>query len=147
MITTSRTARSPRSRLRLLVVGTVLGAATLAGCGDDDDESAQDQYCAAGESLRSSIGALTDLDLIAEGTDGLNAAVDQVRDDADALRDAASETTEDDVAALEQSIDDLRSAIEALGGELSADNVSGVATAIESTATSATAVFDTLSDC
>jgi hypothetical protein len=146
MITTSRTARRPVSRLRLLVVGTALGAAALAGCGDDD-ESAQDRYCAAGESLESSVAALTDLDLIAEGTNGLEAALTDVRDDVEALRDAASETTEDDVAALEQSVDDLRSAIESLGGEISAENVSGVATAIESTATSAAVVFDTLSDC
>lgn len=124
------------------IVAGLLCMIMLAGCGDDG-ESAQDRYCAAGESIQTSLSSLTDLDLIAEGTDGLNTAVDNVKDDLDELRDAAGDAASDDVSALEQSVDDLEAAISALGGE----SVSTVATAIQEVASSAGAVLDTLADC
>lgn len=129
-----------------IVLAAFLGAVALASCGDDD-ESAQEKYCAAGESLESSLGALTDLDLIAEGTDGLNAAVDEVRSDLEELGDSADEAAADEVDALEDSVDELEDAISALGGELTRDNATAVGAAIQTVGTSAQAVFDTLSDC
>lgn len=120
-------------------------AALLAACGDD--ESAQDRYCAAGEELGSSLGALTDLDLIAEGTSGLESAVQQVQDDVSELRDAATDATSDDVDALNDAIGTLESASSDLGGDLTSENAAAVSTAIQGVASAAGAVFDTLGDC
>lgn len=128
------------------VLAAFLGVVALVGCGDDD-QSAQEKYCAAGESLESSLGALTDLDLIAEGTDGLNAAVGEVRSDLGELSDSASEASADKVGALEQSVDELEGAISTLDGELTSDNAAAVGAAIQTVGTSAQAVLDTLSDC
>lgn len=117
----------------------------LASCGDD--ESAQDRYCEAGESLESSVRSLGQVDLVAEGTSGLNDVVDQVRDDVDELLDAASDAAADDVEALQQSLESLQGAITALGGDLTRDNASAVGDAIDDVVAAAQAVFGTLSDC
>lgn len=139
------TTRPSGHRVRAGLVVAVLGFFVLAGCGDD--ESAQEQYCNAGESLRTSLSALTSLDLIAEGTDGLESAVDQVKDDLDDLQDAASDAASDEVDAFDDAVDALDSAISDLGGDLTADNATAVGTAIQDVGTAAQAVFATLSDC
>lgn len=136
-----------RTGRRAGVAAMVAGLLIVAGCGDDDDESAQDQYCAAGESLRSSLDELADLDLVAGGTDGLTAAVDDVQSDLGDLRDSATEAADDEVGALEQAVDDLSDAISALGGDLTRDNVAGVGTAIGNVVAAAQSVLDTLGDC
>jgi hypothetical protein len=138
---------SGRRRTRSSIAGAGLAVALVAGCGSDDEQSAQEQYCAAGESLESSIGALGDLDLLAEGTDGLESRVSAIADDVNELQDASTDAAADDVSALEQSVDDLESAISDLGGEITAENVSTLATAVENVATSAQAVYATLADC
>jgi outer membrane murein-binding lipoprotein Lpp len=126
-------------RVAQLALGAVLGVALLAGCGDDDsgdEPSAQEQYCEAGDSLESSVSALVDLDLVAEGTSGLESAVDAVKADLDELRSTASEAAAEEIDALEQSVDDLGTAASDLGGEISTENAS----ALE-------AVYGTLTDC
>lgn len=129
------------------IAALLVGVAALAACGSDDDESAQDRYCAAGDDLESSVTALTQIDLIAEGTNGLDDALGAVEDDVSTLADTASEAASDEVSALEESVQDLGSALEGLAGEITSDNVSVVATAVESLATSAQAVYQTLTDC
>jgi len=130
-----------------LAVGAGLGIALLAGCGSDDDESAQDKYCEAGQSLESSVAALGNLDLVAEGTDGLESALGAAEDDVNELRDTASDAAADDVSALQESLDNLESAISDLGGEVTSENVSALSTAVQNVSTSAQAVYGTLSDC
>ena len=137
---------SRRLSARRSVVAVGLGIALLAGCGSDD-ETAQDEYCAAGDSLESSLGALTDLDVVAEGTDGLNAAVEKVSGDLGDLREAASGAAADDVSALQQAVDELKSAVSGLGGDLTAANAAAVGTAIRNVSASAQAVYETLADC
>ena len=137
---------SRRLSARRSVVAVGLGIALLAGCGSDD-ETAQDEYCAAGDSLESSLGGLTDLDVVAEGTDGLNAAVEKVSGDLGDLREAASGAAADDVSALQQAVDELKSAVSGLGGDLTTANAGAVGTAIRNVSASAQAVYETLADC
>ena len=139
--------RTRRRSVRVGAVAMLASVLVVAGCGSDDDESAQDQYCAAGESLETSLDELADLDLVAEGTDGVTAAVDQVQSDLDDLRDSASDAAADEVGALEQAVDGLNDAISTLGGDLTSDNASAVGSAIEDVAAAAQSVLDTLSDC
>ncbi len=132
------------------LVAAGIGVVLLAGCGSDDDsdgESAQEKYCQAGSSLEESVTALADVDLLAEGTDGLESALDAVDDDLNTLGDTASDAAADEVDALEQSVDDLQSAISDLGGEISSENVSSLTTAVQSVGTAAQGVYGTLSDC
>lgn len=118
----------------------------LAGCGDDD-ASAQDEYCAAGESLESSVAALIDIDLIAGGTDSLNAAVETVQEDVAKLGDSAGEAVADETDALGQSIDNLEGALADFIDDVSTESTSALATAIQDVGSSAQAVYGTLTDC
>jgi len=129
------------------VIGAALAVAPLAGCGSDDDASAQDQYCEAGESLEASVSALGDLDLVAEGTSGLETALDAIDQDVNTLQDTASDASEDEVSAVKESVDDLESALSDLTGEITSDNVSALSTAVQSVAESAQALYGTLTDC
>jgi hypothetical protein len=131
--------------LRSAAVATVLGAVALTGCGSD--ESAQEKYCDAGESVRSSLASLTDLDLIAEGTDGLNSAVGDVRSDLNELSDAATDAAADEVDTLEDAVEGLEQAISDLSGGVSTDDAAALGTAIQGIGTAAEAVFGTLTDC
>ena len=142
----TRTTLSTPHRPRALFVGIVIGLVALAGCGDDDT-SAQEEYCAAGESLQSSVAALADLDLVAGGTDSLSAAVDSVQDDVSDLSDSASDAAADEIDALKQSVDDLESAFSDLADEISTENASALGAAIQNVGTAAQAVYGTLTDC
>jgi chromosome segregation ATPase len=135
------------SRAARALAGAGLGVALLTGCGSSDEETAQDRYCEAGESLQTSITALTELNLIAEGTNALKAALADIEDDLDDLKDAANEAAEVEVDALEDAVDDFEDALSSLGDEITTDNVSGVATAVRDVSTAAQAVYLTLADC
>lgn len=140
-------ARPGRRRgSRGTALAMIIGLVALSGCGDDE-ESAQDRYCTAGESLRSSIESIATLDLLSEGTDGLDSALEQVEDDLDELLDSAGATTEDEVATLNESVDGLEDAVAALGGDLTSQNVAAIVTAIEDVGNAAQGVFATLADC
>lgn len=132
-------------RVGVVALVMVLGAAGLTACGDD--ESAQDEYCAAGEDLQSSLSALADLDVIASGTDGLREAVGEVSDDLAEVRSTASDAVADDVEVLDASIADLDDAIADLGGDLTSENASAVRAAIDGVRAAARGVLDTLADC
>jgi hypothetical protein len=143
---TPRPARPIRHRVAVAAALTAaLGG--LAACSDDDEPSAQEQYCDAGESLQSSVNALVDLDVVAEGTNGVEAAVGQVADDVDELRSSASDAAAEEVDALETAVDDLGDSLSDLSGELTQENATAVVDAISAVSNAAGAVYDTLSDC
>ena len=68
-------------------------------------------------------------------------------DDVDALKDAAADAAEDDVDALDEALDDLDDALSDLGGDVSAENVGGLQSAVQGVSTAAQAVYGTLGDC
>lgn len=130
-----------------LLAAAGLAVVLVAGCGDDDEKSAQETYCEAGESLEASVTALASLDLVAEGTDGLESALDTVEDDVDDLGDSANDAAADEVDALQQSVDDLESALSDLGGEITGENATAVGAAVQAVGAAAQGVYATLSDC
>jgi hypothetical protein len=142
--TTKRSAS--RGPLRLVLISG-LAMTAVAACGDSDEESAQETYCEAAESLDASVDALLDLDLVAEGTDGLESALVAVDNDLSDLSDSATEAAADDVNALQQSVDAVEGALSGLGAEISSENVAGLQSAIQSVDAAAQALTDTLSDC
>ena len=133
------------TNLRPVMAVVVLTLIALGACGDD--ESAQDRYCDAGASLRSSIAALGDVDLVAGGTDALDEALGQIGDDVDELTDAAGGATEGDVAALDSAVERLGGALSELGGDLTSETASAGGSAVEDVIGAAQGVFDTLNDC
>jgi hypothetical protein len=125
----------------------VLAAAALTGCGGEEEPSAQEAYCEAASSLGSSIDSLTDLDLVAEGTDGLEADLAAVREDLAALRSSAGEAARSEVDALGEAVQALEDAVADVGGEPSSEGLASVSDAVADVAASARAVQDTLSEC
>ena len=134
-------------RGRWIFATALVAALSLAACGSDDDTSAQEKYCEAGQSLESSAAALLDLDLVAKGTSGLEDAINAVEEDLDALRGSATEAAADEVDALEQSVKDLDSELSDVGGDISADNVAALQTAVQNVATAFQGLNNTLTDC
>ena len=63
----------------------------VAACGDDSSGSgdsgptSEEAFCQAGDQLGTDVAGLTDIDLIAEGTDAVDAAFTSIRADTDAL--------------------------------------------------------------
>lgn len=140
--------RSRAARSMSVLATTMLLIGLVAACGDDDDGvSAQEKYCEAGESLEASVGALSSVELVAGGVDGLESALGAVEDDLKDLRDAATDAVADDIDVLEESVDDLSSALSDLGGEITSDNAAAVGTAVEGVAAAALGVWETLDDC
>jgi hypothetical protein len=66
--------------------------------------------CADRDALRTSVDALTNLDVVAEGTNGVTAAVSDVKDDLAALRSSAGADLQPQVQAVQDAVDELETA-------------------------------------
>ena len=96
--------------------------------------------CADREALRSSVAALKDVDLVAEGTNGATAAISAVKDDLAALKTSAGSTLQPQVQAVQDDIDQLETAV----GNLDSGGASQAVTAVSSLVTSAGKLLDSL---
>lgn len=132
---------------RLTVAAAALGL-LVAACGDDSDSGQSDEeaFCAAGEQLESDVAAAEELDVVAEGTDGLEDTLTTLRADVEQLVSTGQEFAADDINALEQSVDDLGTAIDDLGGEITAANGAAVLTAVDEIGTAADQLQTTLTE-
>ena len=150
------TVGSGRRRVLASVAVFVLA---LAGCSDDDDDtSTQEAYCEAGQTLESSVNSLSGLvvgdgtpgsvmDSVVEGRDDLDSALDAVKADLDALREAATDAAADEVDALKQAVDGLDEAFSELVGDLSVEKATAAQEAFQGVEAAAGAVTDALTDC
>jgi hypothetical protein len=82
--------------------------------------------------LKSSIEALTDVDLTEDGAKGVEAAVGEVKDDLEALGDSVGDELKPEVEGVQDALDGLQSAVES-GGMSQA--LSAVSTLASSAAT------------
>jgi len=135
-------------RIPLLLLGLMLALTlVVAACDDDDDSSttsAEEAYCQDVDTLTADVNSLASLDVVAEGTDGIESAVSAVQTDVDSLKDSAGDVAGDEVDALDSALSDLDDALEAAGDDLTAENSSDVVSAIENTASAAQTLETTL---
>jgi len=96
--------------------------------------------CADRDALRSSIEALTDVDVVAEGTNGLEAPVDAVKQDLSAVQESAGDDIQPEVDAVRSALDDVETAV----SNGAADDVAGTAAALSALASAATELLDAL---
>ena len=101
---------------------------------------ATDDVCADSEALSSSVDALADVDVRAEGTNGVEAAVDDVSTDLEALKASAGSDLEPQVDALQGSLDDLRTA----AADIDSEGAAATVAAASAVAADATTLFDSL---
>ncbi|HEX6424528.1 MAG TPA: hypothetical protein VFZ79_13680 [Acidimicrobiales bacterium] len=116
----------------------------LAACGDDDESSAT--VCDARADLESSLAALGEIDVPAEGTDAVEAAVDDVGDDVEAVADAAQEEVDDEVDDVQAAVDELEAAVTSFGEqETTGAAVAAVSRAVTDLAVATGALTEALS--
>ena len=96
---------------------------------------ANEELCADREALRTSVDGLKDIDLVAEGTNGVKSAVTAVKDDLAALRASAGDELKPQVDAVQSDLDDVEAAIEQLGSGGAAAAVSVVSSLVSSAGT------------
>lgn len=112
--------RIPRAAILALVATTAL---VLGACGDDSDgdgdegASGEAGVCEARADLTESFAALGDIDVVADGTDALRDAIDQIGDDLAELREAAGDQASDEIDAVEAANDELSTAVGDLGDD------------------------------
>ncbi len=129
-----------------LAAGAVLALSVVAGCGSDsEDASPEEQFCAAGEDLRSELSSLASFDVVQSGTDGLKSSIDAIKGDLSDMRESGSEVAASDIETLQSSVDELSSSVDGLSGDISVANATAVATAVSAVGTAARGVLDALS--
>ena len=149
----STSSGSTRGIVRAIVAALAVGV-LLTACSDDGDSSSSAtseavttteattttvaDTCADAEALQSSVAELQDVDVVAEGTNGLTTALDQVKSDLEALGTSASEELQPDIEALQTGIDSLESAIDGFD----TDGAAPVVAAVTAVGEAATALID-----
>jgi hypothetical protein len=102
--------------------------------------TASGDMCADRDALSSSIAALKDVDVAAEGTNGVTAAVDAVKEDLAALRGSLSAELQPQGQAVQDALDDLETAV----ANLDSGGAAAVVTAATNLATAAGTLLDSL---
>jgi hypothetical protein len=137
------------SRYRRAVGVVVLAGLSLgfaSGCGSDESaESAEDVFCDAGDSLRTNIETIVDIDVLAGGTDAISERFTAIESDLQQLQDSGSDVAADAISALDVAVDDLGSAVEALGEDISVANAQQIATSVTDVVSAASDVLEQLS--
>jgi hypothetical protein len=133
------------------LMASLLVLATACGDDDDADRTGDDAsaVCDAKDELDSSVNALGDLNVSAEGTNAVDAAVDDVRNDIEAVRDATQGEVDDEVDDVETAFDELEAAVAMFGDQESTGAaVAGLGNAVADLATAVGALFEALpQDC
>ena len=84
--------------------------------------------CADRDALRTSIEGLTDVDVVAEGTNGLEAAIAAVTDDLAAVQESAGDDIQPEVDAVQSALDEVEAAVSTGSAENAAEIAASLAT-------------------
>jgi len=144
----------------LALAGALATLLALSACGDDDDgdqaanstaeattTSTGDALCAAIDDAEQDIRALGDIDVVAEGTDAVEADLTTIRDDLAEIRELAPDTAPEEAEAFDDALASLDDAITALGDEpITAESAQDVVAAGASTIEAGQAYLGALDD-
>jgi hypothetical protein len=145
-----------------VLAGALATLLALSACGDDDDgdqaanstttaeattTSAGDELCAAIDDAEQDIAALADIDVLAEGTDAVEARLTTIREDLAEIKELAPDTAPEEAEAFDSALASLDDAITAVGdGSLTAESAQDVVTAGASTIEAGQAYLGALDD-
>jgi hypothetical protein len=133
----------------------------LSACGDDDGDQAatstttaesattspDDALCRTIDEVEQDIRALGDIDVLAEGTDAVEARLTSIREDLTEIKELAPDTAPDEAEAFDNALASLDDAIAAVGdGSLTAQSMQDVVAAGASTVEAGQAYLGTLDD-
>jgi hypothetical protein len=120
--------------------GTATTAPAAESSAPGSSTAPSGDVCADREALRTSVDALTNLDVVAEGTNGLTAAVGDVKDALAALRSSAGSELQPQVQAVQDAVDELETAVP----NIDSGGAAAAVTAVADVATSAQTLLDSL---
>jgi hypothetical protein len=113
--------RTARSLAGLLAASLILGLSVCSGDDPPDEASdsdtsaaAEEQVCADWAQVQANVTALTDIEVVADGTDALHAATDDVSGAVQELGDSAGDQVGEEVDALGTAVDDLGDELQAV---------------------------------
>jgi hypothetical protein len=134
----------------------------LSACGDDDDgnqaanstttaeattTSTGDALCATIDDAEQDIRALGDIDVLADGTDAVEASLTTIREDLAEIRELAPDTAPEEAEAFDNALASLDDAITVVGdGSLTAEAAQDVVAAGASTIEAGQAYLGALDD-
>jgi hypothetical protein len=102
--------------------------------------TASGDSCAEAAALRESVDALKDVDVRAEGSNGVTAAVDAVKQDLEAVRGSVSTELQPEVEAVQGALDE----VEAAAADLGSGGAVSTVTAVSNLVTAARTLLDSL---
>ena len=126
-----------------VAVVAALSLATLSACGSDSDSS-EDAFCDAGDSLRSNIEGIADIDIVSGGTDAVTEKIEAIQSDVDQLSESGQDVAADEISALETAVDETAAALDGLGETVSVENAEALASSVGAVVTAAGAVYERL---
>lgn len=132
-----------RTRRWSVALVATLSLATLSACGSDG-ESSEDAFCDAGDSLRSNVEGIADIDVVSGGTDAVTDQIDAIQSDVDQLRESGADVAADEISELETAVDDVSSALQGLGDDISVENAQSVSSSVGAVVTAAGALYERL---
>ena len=140
--TTSAAATAETTAAGTTASATASTTDTTSDTTSDGPATGSGDVCADREALRSSIDALRDVDLVAQGTDGVRAAVADVKDDLAALRESAGDELRPEVEAVQDALEDLETA----AGDLGSGGARAAITAVGDVVSSSQTLLDSLQE-
>ena len=144
------------------LAGALATLLALSACGDDDDgdqaanstttaeattTSTSEALCAAIDDAEQDIRALGDIDVLAAGTDAVEASLTTIREDLAEIRDLAPDTAPEEAEAFDNALASLDDAITAIReGPITAESAQDVVAAGASTVEAGQAYLGALDD-
>jgi ribosomal protein S20 len=131
------------ARLRPCAAALVVLVVTLSGCGaGEDDTPATPAVCSSVDALRSSVAAVTDVQVERGALDALQKALDEVRSDLSTVVKDAEREYADEVDTVEEAMSDVGKSLDAAVSAPTAANVAAVGAASRALGTSLSALVD-----
>ena len=117
-------------------------ATTAATSGNSSPGTASAEVCAARDELQTSITDLKDMNIVANGTSSLQAAITKVKDNLATLKSAAGDELQPQVTAAQDALTDLQSALK----DVSSGGMAAVVTAAAKVASTGGTLLAALQD-
>ena len=137
-------------RLGFLVVGLLLIAATAVGCGESDEEKAQNQVCDARADLNKQVNELAALTPATATADGVEENLNAIENDLNDIKDAQPDLNEERKQQVESANQEFSSEVQAVASDLGTNlSASGAKAQLQSAASSCNAYKQTFAkvDC
>lgn len=123
-------------RLGLLVAGLLLTAAIAVGCGESDEEKAQNQVCDARADLNKQVNELAALTPATGTADGVQQNLDAIQNDLNEIKNAQGDLNEDRKQQVESANQEFASQVQAVASDLGTNlSASGAQAQLQSAAT------------